>query len=118
MGINRDKLRQLAERMAAVVEDAPQRPALRSVPERAKPAHTLDWIVRESHMRMIRHLTRRYGMQVLVDQALFGYASLDDLPDDDLKRLHSDLHRAFECLSEGISLEDAGLIRQRSEGEE
>jgi hypothetical protein len=50
-------------------------------------------------------------MQVLVDQAIFGKGSLDKLTDDELVGLHRDLERARECFQEGISLEDAGLLR-------
>jgi len=75
------------------------------------PTRGLDPITRESHIRMIRHLSRRYRLQVLVDQAIFGFVAVEDLPDDRLVGLHRDLDRARECLADGISLEDAGLIR-------
>lgn len=73
----------------------------------------MDPVTRESHIKMIGHLRRRYGMQVLVDQAVFGRRCLEELSDDELVDLHRDLERAGECLSEGISLEDAGLLRSR-----
>lgn len=73
----------------------------------------MDVILRESHCRMIRHLRRRWGfpMQVLIDQACFGYAGIEQLPDDELVQLHKDLERAQECMRDGVTFEDAGLLR-------
>jgi len=91
-------------------------------PERQTPAEMLaaaqtrmDVLVRESHCRMIRHLVRRWGgqMQVVVDQACFGLAGIEQLPDDDLVQLHKDLERAQDCIRDGISFEDAGILRSR-----
>lgn len=66
---------------------------------------------REWHLRMITHLSRRWGLQLLVDQATRGYLGLHSLPDDSLACLHRDLHRAYECLREGVDLVDAGLLQ-------
>ncbi len=78
----------------------------------AQPLHDID---RESHCRMIRHFRRAMGYagQMLIDQAAFGYASMEQLPDDELIRLHQDMERAMECIRDGVSFEDAGLIRYR-----
>ncbi|MCO7500568.1 hypothetical protein N5J01_02660 [Stenotrophomonas sp. GD03701] len=75
----------------------------------------MDVMVRESHCRMIRHLVRRWGgqMQVIVDQACFGLAGIEQLPDEDLIQLHKDLERAQDCIRDGVSFEDAGLLRSR-----
>lgn len=92
----------------------PRPPKLRLVseaPPRTKPA--LDHVTRESHVKMIGHLKRRLGLQVLVDQAVFGKGSVDQLDDDELVALHKDLERARECIADGVSLEDAGLLRSR-----
>jgi len=64
---------------------------------------------------MIRHYRRRWGypMQLLIDQACFGRTGPQALADDELERLHQDLERAQECMLEGISFEDAGLLRTR-----
>ena len=70
----------------------------------------MDPITRESHLRMIRHLRTRWGLQILVDQATFGRAGLEQLEDQELVQLHQDLYRAQECMMEGISLVDAGLL--------
>lgn len=71
----------------------------------------MDEITRESHLRMIRHFNRMYRLQVLVDQATFGLAGLEQLDDAGLVQLHADMQRARECIAEGISIEEAGLLR-------
>ncbi len=75
----------------------------------------MDVVLRESHIRMIRHFRRRWGqpMQLIIDQACFGYIGVEQLPDDDLIQLHKDLERAEDCMRDGISFEDAGLVRSR-----
>ncbi|MPS35036.1 MAG: hypothetical protein FH747_00950 [Stenotrophomonas sp.] len=63
---------------------------------------------------MIRSLTRAYrqfGFQLLVDQATIGCAAIEDLPDAELVALHRDLDRARECIADGVTFEDAGLLR-------
>ena len=101
----------LEQRLGAKVPA--KRPDLRLVESPPPPRRrTLDAITRESHLRMIRHLRRRWSLELLVDQATFGRGSLDQLEDDEIVRLHDDMHRAFECTRDGISLEEAGLIRQ------
>lgn len=74
--------------------------------------HDLD---RESHCRMIRHFRRALGHagQLLIDQAAFGVGGIEALADDDLIQLHRDMERAMECIRDGVSFEDAGLIRYR-----
>lgn len=117
--MNEDRFQELALRLAREIQrlealEAPRKPELRVVGAplpQTSPGVVLDSITRESHMRMIGHLRRRQGMQVLVDQAIFGKGSLDKLTDDELVGLHRDLERARECFQEGISLEDAGLLR-------
>jgi hypothetical protein len=71
----------------------------------------MDPITRTSHVKMIRHLSRIYKLQVLVDQATFGHGAIEDLPDDALRALHKDLDTAIEEGRNGIPLEDTGLIR-------
>lgn len=80
-----------------------------------RPAMRMDVVLRESHYRMIRHFQRRWGasMQLLIDQACFGYMGIEQLPDDDLIQLHKDLERAEDCMRDGVSFEDAGLLRSR-----
>ena len=74
----------------------------------------MDELTRDSHCRMIRHLRRCWGqpMQMLIDQACFGQPGIESLADGDLVQLHQDLERAAECLRDGVSFEDAGLLRR------
>ena len=95
----------------------PERPKLRVVAASAPPPPSprgLDDLTRESHCRMIRHLRKRWGqpMQMLIDQACFGLAGIEQLDDDRLVELHRDLERAQECMHDGVSFEDAGLLRR------
>jgi len=109
----------LAARTAALRGQGSQQPKLHVVrePSPAAPlaAFRMDFVLRESHIRMIRHFRRRWGhpMQLVIDQACFGYMGVEQLPDDDLIQLHKDLERAEDCMRDGISFEDAGLLRSR-----
>jgi hypothetical protein len=90
------------------------KPALRVVAPAKQQRTRLDAITRESHLRMVRSLRKHYkafGFEILVNQATIGKADLDDLDDDELIALHRDLDRARECLNDGITFEEAGLIR-------
>ncbi len=117
------KFEELAQRLAARasvlrVSDT-KKPTLRVVPTgkafAQKDGFRMDVVLRESHIRMIRHFKRRWGqpMQLLIDQACFGYMGVEQLPDDDLIQLHQDLERAQDCMRDGVSFEDAGLLRSR-----
>lgn len=81
---------------------------------RPAPPSMLDPVTRQSHIRMIRHLRRIYRLHCLVDQATFGKGDLEDLSDEELVALHRDLNRARECLQDGISFEDAGLLKSQA----
>ena len=89
------------------------RPALQLVPCVSRSG--MDDLTRESHCKMIRHLRRRWGfpMQIIIDQTTFGLAGIEQLSDEALLQLHSDLERAQDCMLEGISFEDAGLLHSR-----
>lgn len=52
----------------------------------------------------------------MVDQATFNVASLSCLEDCDLIRLVNDMERARECIMDGVSFEDAGLVRSALRG--
>lgn len=117
MALSEERLQELAKRMAAAMgpaSEAPSRPQLQLVRD-APPYRRMDDITRESHCRMIRHIRRRWGhyMQRIIDHACFGLTGIDQLDDDSLVQLHMDLERAEQCMLEGISLEDAGLLRTR-----
>lgn len=106
--------RRLAERTQELRgQSQPVRPALRIVEHGQKP--TMDALTRESHLKMVGHLRRRWGrpMQELIDQACFGVVGPEHLGDEDLVALHRDLERAQECMRDGVTFEDAGLLRSR-----
>lgn len=113
--MNKDKFEELARRLAArnAELDAARKPPpkLRLV-QPAAPGR-MDVLTRESHCKMIRHIRRRWGspMQQIIDQATFGLAGIEQLGDGELVQLHMDMERAQDCMREGVSFEDAGLIR-------
>lgn len=120
--MQKDKFEELAQRLAARTAvlrgDALPRPTLRAVdvpPTRQMDGFRMDVVLRESHCRMIRHFRRRWGqpMQLIIDQACFGVMGIEQLPDDDLIQLHKDLERAEDCMRDGVTFEDAGLLRSR-----
>ena len=85
------------------------RPALRLVPK--PPPQLFDSITRDSCRRRVRFLAKAYRLQWLVEQHTFNVGGLDSLEDAALGRLLEDAERARECVAEGVSFEDAGLIR-------
>ncbi|WP_414490542.1 hypothetical protein [Stenotrophomonas maltophilia] len=114
MALSEERLKELASRMAKAMgtETSTPRPHLRLV-TCTTAVRQLDDLTRESHCRMIRHLRRRWGfpMQMIIDQAVFGLAGVEQLDDEALIQLHRDLERAQDCMRDGISFEDAGLLR-------
>ncbi len=116
MALSEERLKELASRMAKAMgtEKPMLRPHLRLV-EYSSIARQLDDLTRESHCRMIRHLRRRWGysMQLIIDQATFGLAGIEQLDDEQLIQLHKDLERAQDCMRDGITFEDAGLLRSQ-----
>lgn len=113
--MDREMVAKLVGLIESGLKPAKSKANLRVV-ENCTPVQTcMDDITRESHCRMIRHLRRRWGhpMQLLIDQACFGLAGIEQLSDDGLERLHRDLERAQDCMRDGVSFEDAGLIQSR-----
>lgn len=105
-------MEKLAQAIAERVHAAQRgKPKLRLVDTPAPAKRLMCAVTRSSHIRVINHHRRWYGLQLLVDQACIGYAGIDDLPDEAILALHRDIDRARECIKDGISLEDAGLIR-------
>jgi len=114
MGISEARLRELAAEIVQQLAGMalPKRQHLRVAAMPSTPlSYSMDPITRASHIRVIKHHKQFYGLQILVDQACIGYGGINDLPDDAVMQLHKDLDRARECIADGISLEDAGLIR-------
>lgn len=118
MAINDQRINELAARLAKAMgaEEAPGRKAslkLIEVPQPRATPRTMDSVSRESHVRLIRSLRRFYrpfGIEVVIDQALLGKGTIENLDDEELVQLLATIHRARECISDGISFEDAGLL--------
>ena len=101
------QLSQLLDARAGVGRKAP--PKLRLVvPPTPK---LLDPISRDAHLRRVQHLKRAYNLDWLVDQETFDVASVSCLEDCDLIRLLTYMERARECILDGVSFDDAGLVR-------
>lgn len=112
--MDKAKVRQLVELIERGL-GAGQNPDLRVVPVAEGPVNRLfDSITRDSHLQRIRYLARGYGLRWLVEQATFDRPGLDSLEDHELVDLHRDMDRAMECRREGISFEDADLVKPMS----
>lgn len=111
--------RLLARRAGELRDGAGPKPSLKVVPLRpVKPAPLMDEITRDSHIQWIRAIVRAYrpmGMDLILKQALIGRAGLDDLTDEEVLQLHRDTDRARDCISDGITFEEAGLLRSHGE---
>jgi hypothetical protein len=71
----------------------------------------LDSIAREAHIRRIGWLRQRYGLTWLLEQACFKAANIYNLDDAALITLLHQMEKARECIADGISFEDAGLVQ-------
>lgn len=106
-------LEALAEVISAQVKGVrPLRPKLTLVPRPTVKKRSLDSVTRDSIYRRVRFLARRYAIEFLIEQATFDMPGLDHLEDSALTALLNDMETARECIEEGISLEDAQLIRR------
>lgn len=119
MALTSEEIRELSQLLdAREGRGRSERPKLRLI---TPPTSTLlDPLARDAHLRRILHLQRAYRLHWLVDQATFDVAGLSCLEDCDLIRLLTDMERARECIADGVSMEDAGLVRSvldRSPGE-
>lgn len=59
----------------------------------------------------LRKFYKPFGIDVIVNQALIGKSGVDQLEDEELVALLRAIDRARECISDGISFEEAGLLR-------
>lgn len=89
----------------------PEKPKLRVVEPPPKPEilfndHERDWL-----RAQIYTLVRIYNLGWFLKQELFGHPSVELMPDLDLKTLYGRVERAVICIKEGVSFEDADLIR-------
>lgn len=91
------------------LQPARAKPRLRLI---ATPEPTLfDSITRECCLRRVRLLAKAYGLHWLVEQSVFAKPGLDNLPDEELAALLKQMEHARECIAEGVTFEDAGLVR-------
>lgn len=99
----------LAAVIAQRVEKRKQAPKLRVITT-PKPT-VIDTITRDCILRRIRWLRDQYNLGCLIEQATFNLPGVDCLEDADLMQLHREMEDARECCVEGISIEEAGFIR-------
>ncbi len=89
-----------------------------AVPEpEPEPPPALDYINRRMHERMIWQLMYMYagcGFREIYNDAVRGRGCLAKLGDYEVVELHEKMDRARECLAEGISLHEAGLLKESS----
>lgn len=74
-------------------------------------AASMDSVTRMCAIRRIQMLARVYRLHILLEQGIFGLSNIEQLEDDALRALLEDMERGRECVVEGVSLEEAGLIR-------
>lgn len=108
----------LAAMIAREIKGAPPKPKLRLV-RREDIAQTPveDSVTREARIARIRWLARCYGLQIVVQQHVFGRNGLDALEADELLDLHKKMERARECVVDGFSLDEAGIISTMDVGD-
>ncbi len=103
--------RMVAMLEAELAERAPpDAPRLRAIDPDDFPPQGLCATEREWFCEHIRFLARVYELGWFVRQECRGYAGLESLPDDELKRVFKRVGHAVSCLKDGVSFEDAGLI--------
>ena len=76
---------------------------------------TLDHITRRSILKRIRLLASSYQLQWLVDQETFATMGPEAIDDARLTQLLQDMEAARQCVVEGDSFDDIGLVRDTSQ---
>lgn len=120
--ISDERLQELAEEMAAHIghrQARPRRPALAKfgtvVPFQRS---GMDAQTRDLVYARIRDLRRMYRLQWLLTQETAHVRGvLEALDDSALLALKERMERARECIVEGVSFEDADLIREQNLGD-
>ena len=74
------------------------------------PKQLFDSITRDACLKRIRFLRKAYSLAWLVDQHTFDAPALESLTDESLSDLLRAMERARECIADGVSFEDAGLV--------
>lgn len=106
--------REEAQELAAIIharsgQGRVSRPKFRVI-EKPRPS-LLDSLSREAHIRRILWLRKRYGLTWLLEQACFNAANVYELDDAAVIALLQRMEKARECIADGISFEDAGLVQ-------
>lgn len=112
--MNDEVIKKLADKVAEYVDAQREKakPKLRLIlPESAKDPTALTEERRAWLVRRIRFAANQCGAPWLIDQALDGAESLETMTDAGLQRLHLDCEKALQCLLDGVSFMDAGLVR-------
>lgn len=105
--------------IAAEIEKTPRRPKLRLVgrDDLTDKPPGLDPQTRDVIYRRIRDLSRMYWLAWLVRQETATTGGvIECLEDEDLTALLEKMERARECRVEGVSFDDAGLVRETGVG--
>lgn len=58
----------------------------------------------------IRMWTRIYGLEQWTRQKMAGFVTLEELPDDDLRRLLETVERGVQAIRDGIGFDEVGLM--------
>jgi len=86
-----------------------------SVIETQQNDYVVDHHRRDAVRSRIKDISGLYNLEWLIRQeTIQWHGGIDSLPDETLIELLSRIERARECIVEGISFDDAGLIRDRS----
>lgn len=110
MAVDREELKRLARQLAELTtERKPAQLRVVKVPERG-PILFSD-VEREWIRSQILTLQRIYCLEWFVRQEMYGRYGFEELSDDDLLALLRSVERAVCCIRDGVSFEDAGLIR-------
>lgn len=100
--------------VAAEIEGSPERPKLRLVrrEDLVNTAPGMDPPTRSLYCSRIRDIARLYRLDWLVRQeCAYSFGTIEALEDQDLINLHLTMERARECITEGVALDEAGLVR-------
>jgi hypothetical protein len=116
--LNEDMRKKLARELASDIKGllgqslAPSPSASRRLilPDHVRDPGALDELTRARHERRIKFIVGRYGLQWLVDQHL-AEVSLEQAPDGPVLALLRDCEKALKAVAEGVSFDDAGLVR-------
>lgn len=118
--MERTALEALAEALArkAARHFSGRPPQLTALPCSAPPSSStdtsLDHATRRSILKRIRLLASSYQLQWLVDQETFASVGPEAIDDARLTQLLQDMEAARQCIAEGESFDDLGLVRDTS----